>query len=351
MPALLEDLGPDLVLMARLVQSQLIGAMNAFLARDAGLAGRVAEKDDQVDNLLGLIEAKCFERIAGEAAESPRSRRLRGVLRVALNLERLGDYAVDIAEQAVHLAHRPVRPLPFDLAGPSRVALAALDEVISAFTEGSAEKAKHACRCETALDHHYRDALFEIFGQLSQPGVDAAFAITALFVARLLEQIGDAILNIGEATLFILTGERLKLHQYLHLEQMVHAVAGDSSQPADAEFRRIWGGISGARVGRLSVGAGGALIWKEGAKQKIAEEIRQTREWNRLIPGLVPDVEARHEEGGRQSFVRPYLDGRLRRDVYLTRPWPEKVMSIPRPALPSRLHLPNPIGKRSSRPS
>src|SRR3989441_13286313 len=108
---------------------------------------------------------------------------------------------------------RSARPIPFDLAGPARVALAALDEVITAFTDASAEKAKHACRCEPELDGQYRAALVEVFRRLTAPGQDPAFIITNLFVAKFLERIGDSILNIGETTLFILTGERLKLHQ------------------------------------------------------------------------------------------------------------------------------------------
>jgi len=49
-------------MMARLVQSQLIRGMTAFFQRDPRLAEQVTQKDDQVDNLLGLIEVKCFER-------------------------------------------------------------------------------------------------------------------------------------------------------------------------------------------------------------------------------------------------------------------------------------------------
>jgi len=153
-----EDLGQDLAMMARLVQSQLIRGMTAFFQRDAPLAEQVTQKDDQVDNLLGLIEVKCFERIAGEEPNGVRSRQLRGVFRVALNLEKLGDYAVNIAEQAVHVSRLKARPIPFDLAGPARVALAALDEVITAFTDANADKAKHACRCELACDAPSDDA-------------------------------------------------------------------------------------------------------------------------------------------------------------------------------------------------
>src|SRR5262249_56547238 len=113
----------------------------------------------QVDNLLGLIEVKCFERIAETPPGDVRSRQLRGVFRVALNLEKLGDYAVNIAEQAVHVSRLSARPIPFDLAGPARIALAALDEVITAFTDASADKAQHACRCLLALDRHDTDSL------------------------------------------------------------------------------------------------------------------------------------------------------------------------------------------------
>jgi phosphate uptake regulator len=140
-----EDLGQDLAMMARLVQSQLIRGMTAFFQRDARLAEQVTQKDDQVDNLLGLIEVKCFERIAGEEPNGVRSRQLRGVFRVALNLEKLGDYAVNIAEQAVHVSRLMARPIPFDLAGPmSRRAIAR-----TAGSRSSASSSAGAC-CATS---------------------------------------------------------------------------------------------------------------------------------------------------------------------------------------------------------
>ncbi|HKY59606.1 MAG TPA: phosphate uptake regulator PhoU, partial [Gemmatimonadota bacterium] len=247
----------------------------------------------------------------------------RGIFRVALNLEKLGDYAVNVAEQAVFAARFGSRPQPFDLAGAARVALAALDEVIQSFTDASADKAKRACRCEPELDRQYREALTEAFRRLAQPGQDPAFVLTHLFVAKFLERIGDSILNIGETTLFILTGERLKLHQYLHLEEMVERLSPERER-ARVDVRQIWGGISGARVGRLSVGNGPAFIWKEGAERKIDEEIREIEEWNRIAPGLAPDLKGRLVRDGRESLVREYLDGMLLRDVYVTRPWVEK---------------------------
>ncbi len=100
-------------MMARLVQSQLMSAMTAFFRKDVDARGaRSPRRTTRSTTSLGFIEEKCFERIAGELAGSPRSRRLRGVFRVALNLEKLGDYAVNVAEQAVHVSRLPARPDP-----------------------------------------------------------------------------------------------------------------------------------------------------------------------------------------------------------------------------------------------
>lgn len=318
-------------MMARVVHSQLNAATRAFFERDVSLADRVIEKDDHIDNMLDFIEEKCFHGIAREGdAESVRARQLRGAFRVALDLERVGNHALTIADQAAHLARLPPRPAPFDLAGPTRVALTALNEVIRSFTEMSVERAKRACRSEVELDRQYREALAVAFDRLALAGEDPAFVITNLFVSKALERTGDAILSIGESALYILTGERLKLHQYLHLEKMLQALPKKSGAPAPVDLQQIWGGISGARVVRLALQDGGTLIWKEGAERKIEEEVRQMEEWNRIVPGLVPDVKARHRAEGRVSFLSQFLEGVVLRDLYLTYPWDDKVRATRR---------------------
>jgi phosphate uptake regulator len=327
---LLGDLGSDLVTMARLVQSQFRAGLTAFFQRDVRLARRVTERDDQVDNLLGLIEDTCFRQLAdGARADDGGLRQLRGAFRVALNLEKLGDYAVDIAEQAIYVSPLPPRALPFDLAESARIAQVALDEVIESFIGRDADLARQACRCEVDLDQRYGDALAEALGQLRAPHADPPFIVANLSVAKLLEHVGDSILNIGESTLFLLTGERLKLHQYLHLREMAATVVPEPVAPS-LDVRPIWGGSSGARLGRVAIGDGGPLLWKEGAERKIEDELREVAEWNRVVPGLVPDVKARYQRDGRESFLGQLLDGALLRDVYLTHPWDQKVAATRR---------------------
>jgi hypothetical protein len=78
-------------------------------------------------------------------------------------------------------------------------------------------------------------------------------------------------------------------------------------------------------VGRVAVGQSEPLIWKEGRRAKIDEEIREMEAWNRIVPGLVPDVKARHREDGRLSFLGSSCAAALLRDVYITRSWRREV--------------------------
>src|SRR5262249_39910322 len=199
----------------------------------------------------------------------------------------------------------------------------AVPSMLLSVTDSSVGKSKHSLRSEADLDRQYREALAETFRRFARPGQDPGFVITHLFVAKFLERIGDSILNIGETTLFILTGERLKLHQYLHLEELI----GDGVATArdEVQIEPLWGGISGALVSRVSVGQEAPLLWKEGAEAKIEEEVRAMEEGNRLVPGLVPDVKARLHRDGRQSFLGRYVEGALLRDIYLGSPWEHKI--------------------------
>src|SRR5262249_11243998 len=119
----LPDFSLDLARMARLVQSQLVSATTAFFQRDVTSACKVIDKDDQVDNLLGFLEEQCFRALPDEVTERGlESRRRRGVLRVAVNLEKLGDFAVNIAEQTVYVSRFDRADPPFDLTSPTQVA-------------------------------------------------------------------------------------------------------------------------------------------------------------------------------------------------------------------------------------
>ena len=104
-----------------------------------------------------------------------------------------GDTA--LADEFLALVEPQVPVDNADLAEPARVALAALDEVIRAFGTASAEGAKRACRCETELDRHYREALGQALRLLAGPRADPAFVITHLFVAKYLERIGARVVG------------------------------------------------------------------------------------------------------------------------------------------------------------
>ena len=191
---------------------------------------------------------------------------------------KLGDYAVNIAEQAVHLSRLEARPTPRNLilragAGGRRRPR----QVITRISPTSADKAKHACRCRGLGS----TGGIAIAGGVPSPCPAASGSgVRHPRISSIedLERIGDSILDIGRA-------------------------AASSSSPASASsstgaspssrWRAPWlrkgarltsrsEGISGARVGRVALGEGGRPIWKEGGRAQDRRGDREIDAWNQI---------------------------------------------------------------------
>jgi len=76
---------------------------------------------------------------------------------------------------------------------------------------------------------------------------------------------------------------------------------------------------------KVAGGGGGDRDYSDATARSIDEEVRAMEEWNRLVPGLVPDVKARLRRDGRQSFLGRYVEGTLLRGIYLGSPWEHKI--------------------------
>jgi tRNA A-37 threonylcarbamoyl transferase component Bud32 len=117
--------------------------------------------------------------------------------------------------------------------------------------------------------------------------------MTAIFIFRYLERIGDSLLNIGEALIFGIIGERIKIRQLRALEETL-SESGFKGSLGDIDFRPIMGSRSGCRIGRVKQRHGSDYmaqgIFKEGSIEKIAREKRNLEKWNSVIPGIAPKV-------------------------------------------------------------
>jgi hypothetical protein len=117
--------------------------------------------------------------------------------------------------------------------------------------------------------------------------------ITAIFIFRYLERIGDSLLNIGEALIFGIIGERIKIRQLRALEETL-SESGFMGSLGDIDFSTILGSRSGCRIGRVKQMQGSEPkaqgIFKEGSITKIAREKANLETWNSSFPGIAPKV-------------------------------------------------------------
>jgi hypothetical protein len=155
----------------------------------------------------------------------------------------------------------------------------------------------------------YKTRFDRIMTALSR-GKDIEDLLTTLFIFRYLERIGDALLNMGEALLFAIKGEKLKIEQYETLQETLSNSQLKATLP-EVEVSAILGSRSGCRISRIQPKHGDRMqgIFKEGNKKKIRCEHENMRQWEAVRPGLVPRVFGYHENNGSAALIVEHLSG------------------------------------------
>lgn len=311
------------------VDAQARTARRFIETPDADLYRKIASRDDYIDNLKTIIENKCFARINADKDLNIRQiNKIRAIQVICVNLERIADFIVNIVRQMGFLddqtfIHRYAWAESFDVIQES------LALIPGAFRKENMSKALAICKAENDLDRLYKESFDRIMAELGQ-GRNIQNLITILFIFRYFERIGDSILNIGEAVIFSIIGERIKIEQFDALQRTL-SKSGFGESVADIDFQAIWGTRSGCRIGRVGrVGSHGdeegrsrdrqSSIYKEGDLQKIRREKANIERWKSLFPGLVADVFGFHEdeEEGKGAMLVEFLQGCTMDEVVLS---------------------------------
>ncbi len=196
--------------MAAHAQQAIEDACRALLERDADLAQQVIDYDVIIDRLECEIDDISLRLLALDQPLAVDLRSIVGVMRVAANLERVGDQAVNIAEQAMFLASRP--PLPFAdlLRTLSNTALNMFRASIAAFREGDPALAREVCRTDCYCNEQDVRVMRELINYMSSETPAVERAVSTILTSRSLERVGDLSTNIGEAVVFIVEGVSIK---------------------------------------------------------------------------------------------------------------------------------------------
>jgi len=206
----LRKLVAEVIRMGGLAEAQVVDAVDAVVRRDVPLAQALIVRDLRLDTLQSEVERRAIDLISQYHPGEADLRRAISTLKLAMNLERCGDLARNIAKRSLVLsAGEPLLPLTGAIERLGRLVSARLREVLDAYAAGDVEPALDVWRRDGEVDEHYESLFRELLALMtSRPGAVAAGA-HLLFIAKNLERIGDHATNIAEILHFQMTGQEL----------------------------------------------------------------------------------------------------------------------------------------------
>ncbi len=195
--------------MGGLAESQLASAIAAVVERDSELAASVVEGDTQVDQLQSDVDNLAVRLLA---LRQPMARDLREVvaaIKIAADLERICDYAANVAKRSIVLNQSPPVQPAFALPRMARLAQLLVKDVIDAYVERDADKAYAVWMRDEELDEMYASLFRELLTYMMEDPRNIGASTHLLFMAKNIERIGDHATNIAEDLYFLVHGTRL----------------------------------------------------------------------------------------------------------------------------------------------
>ncbi len=297
------------------VKNQVYNTFDFLNSPEPDLYEKIINKDDYIDNLKNVIENKCFSKILPASGLLKQEiNKIRAIHIITVNLERIGDFCVNITEQMKYLSNYKVL-YGFNYEEMLTEIVQALASINSAMRKDDLSLALDICRSENKLDKMYEVHFKRILREMSEYQANHADYITILFIVRYLERIGDSLLNVGEAIIFNIIGEKIKINQFQALQQNLDQT-GFEGPISEVDFQGIWGTRSGCRIGRVedkqhNLESAQGSIFKEGSAAKISGEKINLEKWQEMFPGLVPKVfsHQKDEKEDKASMLLEFLPG------------------------------------------
>ena len=196
--------------MGGLAETAIGDAIHALTRHDLETADRIVEEDARIDDLEAEVERLAVRLIALRAPLADDLREAVAAIKIATVLERIGDYAKNIAKRVPIFDHRAdIEPLSI-LPAMARIVQEMVHNVLDAFAARDAAAAKMVIERDDAVDDFY-DSLFRaLLTYMMENSHNITQSTHLLFIAKNLERVGDHATNIAEMVYFAATGDYLE---------------------------------------------------------------------------------------------------------------------------------------------
>jgi phosphate transport system protein len=204
----------ELLKYASLVENMINKSIKGLLKKEKDMLDEVIKTDEPKANDLEIeMDEWCVEMIGKFEPKAKDLRTIMMISKMANDLERIGDHAVNIAESSLYLIERPsVKPL-IDIPRMAELTTAMLQDSITSFINENDQLARNVCERDDMVDGLRDQVLRELITFMSSDSATIERSIHLMRITTNLERIADLSTNICEDVIFMVKGKIIKHHK------------------------------------------------------------------------------------------------------------------------------------------
>ncbi|PYE86106.1 phosphate signaling complex protein PhoU [Pseudoroseicyclus aestuarii] len=203
----LEAIQAMILKMGGLVEAAILDGARSLESRDVELAEKVRRGDRAIDEIEERVNEEAARVIAIRAPVSRDLRVILSVLKLAASLERVGDYAKNIAKRTTVLVEmRPITGADATLRRMAREVEIMLKDALDAFTQRDVDLAMDVIHRDHDIDQMYNALFREFLTYMMEDPRSITACMHLHFVAKNIERMGDLVTNMAEQVVYIATG-------------------------------------------------------------------------------------------------------------------------------------------------
>lgn len=189
---------------------QIRKAIQSIVERNGKLAHDVIDHDDEINLLETKVDELAIRILALRQPVASDLRMVVAALKISNQVERIADYACNIAKRTILLNEMPAFPVTEGLAALAKTPKRMIENAIAAFATSDVNLALQVWHMDREVDELYNDYLRQLFAEMVADPKNIGPCTQLLFAAKNIERIGDQSTNIAEAVYTMVTGKPFK---------------------------------------------------------------------------------------------------------------------------------------------
>ncbi len=206
----LRTLRERLLEMGGLVERAMAAAVRAIVERDSPEAEAVKTRDREINRMEVEIDGMCRRILALRQPAASDLRFITTALKIVVDLERMGDLAVNVAERAIDLNQGPPLGPVHDISKIADLAEAQLKKALDAFVTGDVAKAEEVMNGDELIDALYLKIFNDMLARMMEDARSIRRATALMFAAKHLERFGDHAVNLAEMVVYMVRGKDVR---------------------------------------------------------------------------------------------------------------------------------------------